>query len=106
MVAEGLVHEQDVRTPQPAPWPWLEAVHDPALVGRLRAGALSVREQRGLGLPWSPELVERGRRSSWGTVCAARDALAGGYGMNLGGGTHHASRGPPRAGAPARPRRR
>ena len=49
-----------------------------------------MREVRGLGLPWSPELVERGRRSSQGTVCAARDALTDGWGMNLGGGTHHA----------------
>ena len=49
-----------------------------------------MREERGLGLPWSPELVERGRRSSQGTVCAARDALWEGWGMNLGGGTHHA----------------
>ena len=49
-----------------------------------------MREQRGLGLPWSAELVERGRRSSQGTVEAARDALSRGWGMNLGGGTHHA----------------
>src|SRR5690606_11448817 len=42
------------------------------------------------GLPWSPQLVERGRRSSQGTVEAARDALRDGVGMNLGGGTHHA----------------
>jgi acetoin utilization deacetylase AcuC-like enzyme len=56
----------------------------------VRAGTLGVREQRGLGLPWSPELVERGRRSSQGTVEAARDALRDGHGMNLGGGTHHA----------------
>ncbi|MDQ3742410.1 MAG: histone deacetylase, partial [Actinomycetota bacterium] len=54
-------------------------------------GALSVREVRGLGLPWSPELVERGRRSVGGTLAAARDALEHGHGMNLGGGTHHAS---------------
>ena len=33
------------------------------------------REERALGLPWSPELVERGRRSTQGTVHAARDAL-------------------------------
>jgi acetoin utilization deacetylase AcuC-like enzyme len=36
-------------------------------------------------------LVERGRRSVQGTVWAARDALARGFGMNLGGGTHHAA---------------
>jgi acetoin utilization deacetylase AcuC-like enzyme len=59
---------------------------------RIRTGTMTVREQRGLGLPWSPELVERGRRSVGGTVMAARGALAEGLGMNLGGGTHHAGR--------------
>jgi acetoin utilization deacetylase AcuC-like enzyme len=59
-------------------------------VARVRSGELSVREQRGLGLPWSPELVERGRRAIAGSVLAARDALERGLAMNLGGGTHHA----------------
>jgi acetoin utilization deacetylase AcuC-like enzyme len=72
------------------PWEWIEAVQDPALVDRIRTGALSLREQRGLGLPWSPALVERARRTTAGTVAAARRALAHGVGMNLGGGTHHA----------------
>jgi acetoin utilization deacetylase AcuC-like enzyme len=53
---------------------------------------MSTREQRGLGLPWSDLLVERGRRSVGGTLAAARSALASGIGMNLGGGTHHAGR--------------
>src|SRR3954449_1368115 len=66
-------------------------VHDAAYLGRVRRGELTVREERALGLPWSPELVERGRRSTFGTVHAARDALASGLGMNLGGGTHHAA---------------
>jgi acetoin utilization deacetylase AcuC-like enzyme len=65
-------------------------VQEPALVERLRAGTLSVREQRGLGLPWSAALVERARRTTAGTVAAARRAVARGVGMNLGGGTHHA----------------
>jgi acetoin utilization deacetylase AcuC-like enzyme len=51
-----------------------------------------VREERGLGLPWSPELVERERRSVGGTVEAAREALRTGVAMALGGGTHHAGR--------------
>src|SRR5262249_2614366 len=53
-------------------------------------GTLSLRQQRGLGLPWSPALVERARRTTAGTVAAARRALERGVGMNLGGGTHHA----------------
>jgi acetoin utilization deacetylase AcuC-like enzyme len=86
--ADGL----EVRDAEPVPWEWLEAVHEPALVERIRTGALSMREQRGLGLPWSEALVERGRRSVGGTVAAARLALERGLGMNLGGGTHHAGR--------------
>src|SRR3954447_22974111 len=74
-----------------APWALLARVHDPAYLGRVRRGEQTVREERALGLPWSPELVERGRHSTFGTVHAARDALASGLGMNLGGGTHHAA---------------
>src|SRR3954453_18825004 len=81
----------EVRGSEAAPWALLARVHDPAYLGRVRRGELTVREERALGLPWSPELVERGRRSTFGTVHAARDALAGGLGMNLGGGTHHAA---------------
>ena len=85
--AEGLgpVYEAEA-----AGWADLGRVHDGAYLARVRAGRLDVRAQRALGLPWSAELVERGRRSTQGTVEAARDALAGGFGMNLGGGTHHA----------------
>src|SRR5262249_5705805 len=53
---------------------------------------MTLREQRGLGLPWSEVLVERGRRSVGGTLGAAEHAFAQGIGMNLGGGTHHAGR--------------
>jgi acetoin utilization deacetylase AcuC-like enzyme len=74
-----------------APWELLETVHERDYLDRVRRGELSVREERALGLPWSPELVERGRRSTFGTVHATRDALARGVGMNLGGGTHHAA---------------
>jgi acetoin utilization deacetylase AcuC-like enzyme len=82
----------DVREAAPVPWEWLALVHEDALLERIRLGTLSVREQRGLGLPWSEVLVERGRRSVGGTLCAARRALSSGIGMNLGGGTHHAGR--------------
>jgi acetoin utilization deacetylase AcuC-like enzyme len=81
------VHESE-----PVPWEWLAAVHDADLLQRIRTNTMSVREQRGLGLPWSDVLVERGRRSVGGTVSAARRALRHRVGMNLGGGTHHAGR--------------
>jgi acetoin utilization deacetylase AcuC-like enzyme len=92
VLADGTVAPEDVLAPSPVPWAWLERVHAPDLLERLRTGALSLREQRGLGLPWSPQLVERARHATGGTVAAAREALARGLGMNLGGGTHHAGR--------------
>jgi len=88
--AEGIAGADEIHECEPVPWDWIEAVQQRALVERLRAGTLSVREQRGLGLPWSAALVERARRTTAGTVAAARRALARGVGMNLGGGTHHA----------------
>ncbi len=92
VVADGLCTEDEVLRSEPVGWNELARVQDPDLLGRIRDGALTVREERGLGLPWSPELVERGRRSSQGTVLAAREALRVGVAMNLGGGTHHAGR--------------
>jgi acetoin utilization deacetylase AcuC-like enzyme len=86
--AEGVViHESE-----PVPWEWLAAVHEDGLLTRIREGTMTLREQRGLGLPWSEVLVERGRRSVGGTLGAANRALEAGIGMNLGGGTHHAGR--------------
>jgi acetoin utilization deacetylase AcuC-like enzyme len=88
MEAEG--HE--VLEAEPIPWELIERVQDPVLVQRIRDGELSVREQRGLGLPWSPELVERARRTTAGTLAAARHAKEHAVAINLGGGTHHAGR--------------
>src|SRR5262249_55947270 len=44
------------------------------------------------GFPWSPQMVERSRRSSGATLAAARAALDDGIAVNLAGGTHHAFR--------------
>jgi len=64
--------------------------HDPLYLDRVTHGRLSDREQKSVGLPWSPELVERGRRSVGATIAASHAALEDGAGINLGGGTHHA----------------
>ena len=57
---------------------------------RIEKGSLARREELALGLPWSPELVERAKRSVGATLLAADAALADGVGANVGGGTHHA----------------
>src|SRR5262245_46836535 len=66
--------------------------HDPGYLERVASGALASEEQRRIGFPWSPQMVERSRRSSGATLAAARAALAEGVGVNLAGGTHHAFR--------------
>jgi acetoin utilization deacetylase AcuC-like enzyme len=92
VVADGIARPDEIREADPVSWELLRTVHDAGLLERIRDGELTVREVRGVGLPWSAELVERGRRSVGGTIGAARRAVADGLGMNLGGGTHHAGR--------------
>jgi len=66
--------------------------HCPAYLRRVVEGALSEAEQRAIGFPWTPQMVERSRRTSGATIAAARAALAEGLAASLAGGTHHAFR--------------
>jgi acetoin utilization deacetylase AcuC-like enzyme len=86
----GLVHCQDLICPPAATDEEVLRVHAPDYLRRLEAGALTEKEIRRIGLPWSPELVERAKRSSGATMAACRAALEEGIALNLGGGTHHA----------------
>jgi acetoin utilization deacetylase AcuC-like enzyme len=71
----------------------LALAHDLDYVDRVQAGALTAKEQREIGFPWSPAMVERSLRSTGATIAACRAALADGLAVNLAGGTHHAFRG-------------
>jgi acetoin utilization deacetylase AcuC-like enzyme len=75
---------------EPARDDQLLLVHHPEYVDRVIHGALSEKELRRIGFPWSPELVVRSRYSVGGTICTCRLALQDGYAANLAGGTHHA----------------
>jgi acetoin utilization deacetylase AcuC-like enzyme len=68
----------------------LELAHTAAYVDAVLDGTLSPREQREIGFPWSPAMVERSRRSVGATLSASRAALRDGIAINLAGGTHHA----------------
>jgi acetoin utilization deacetylase AcuC-like enzyme len=90
--AEGLSGKDGL---QPAPAASDEEIlraHDRGYLQRVARGELAAEEQRRIGFPWSPQMVERSRRSSGATLAAARAALAEGVGVNLAGGTHHAFR--------------
>jgi acetoin utilization deacetylase AcuC-like enzyme len=90
LLAEGTLAPHEIIEPQPAPIADVLLVHTEDYVTRLRAGALTPRELRRLGLPWSKALVRRSFLATGGTTSAARAALAEGIASNLAGGTHHA----------------
>lgn len=78
--------------PPPAELDDLLRVHCPEYVARMLAGRAEEREMRRIGFPWSPQMVERSRRSAGGTIQALTRAIAtGGVAANLAGGTHHAA---------------
>lgn len=66
--------------------------HDRSYLEAVKSGSLDSRHVRALGFPWSPELVERSRRSVGATMAACACALEQGAAANLAGGTHHAFR--------------
>ena len=90
LLLEGTLQTTDIIEPQPAAIEDVLLVHTEDYVMRLRAGALTPREIRRLGLPWSKALVRRSFLAAGGTLSAARWALNERVGSNLAGGTHHA----------------
>ena len=89
LLAHGIVHPDDLHEAPAAAWEDLLLVHDRAYVNAVAEGTLPRDTQRRIGFPWSPEMVERSRRSVGATIAAARTALDEGVSANLAGGTHH-----------------
>jgi acetoin utilization deacetylase AcuC-like enzyme len=92
VVESGLFRPEDLCVPHAATGEEILRAHDAGYLHRVCTGTLSEAEQRRIGFPWSPGMVERSRRSSGATIEACRTALAEGVGVNLAGGTHHAFR--------------
>lgn len=92
---EAVIPPAHLLQPAAATWTELALVHDRSYLERVRSGALSPAEEREIGFPWTPGMVERSRRSVGATIEAARTALdeanevGWGIAANLAGGTHH-----------------
>jgi acetoin utilization deacetylase AcuC-like enzyme len=95
-LAEGVLRPEELAEPPAAAWEELALVHEAEYLERVREGTLEPLAQRRIGFPWSPEMVERSRRSVGASIAAGHVALdeaaARGWGIaaNLAGGTHHA----------------
>jgi len=99
LLADRILADDDLSIPEPVSWNDLHLVHGPEYIDAVRTGTLPDAAQRRIGLPWSPMMVERSRRSVGATLSAAREALrltridgVPGVSANLAGGTHHAYR--------------
>ena len=87
---DGSVAPDELLEPEAASRADLALVHDAAYIEAVFSGSLPAAAQRRIGFPWSPEMVERSRRSVGATITAAKAALEDGLAANLAGGTHHA----------------
>lgn len=90
ILAESIVAPEDFHEAPLASLDDLRLVHDPGNVDAVANGTVRPEIQRRIGFPWSPQMVERSRRSVGATIAAARAALDDGVAANLAGGTHHA----------------
>ncbi len=90
VIQSGLFDTHHLQPVEPATFEQISLVHDQDYIQRVFDGQLSEKELRRIGFPWSPELVDRSRRSVSATIHACQAALQDGLAVNLGGGTHHA----------------
>jgi acetoin utilization deacetylase AcuC-like enzyme len=90
LLREGTLEQHEIVEPEPARIEDLHLVHTEDYISRLVNGALTAKEIRKLGLPWSKSLVRRSFHAISGTIEAAKIALQNGIASNLAGGTHHA----------------
>lgn len=90
LVDSGFFDNNDFQIPPAATDLQIIRAHVNDYLERVTRGNLSAAEIRQIGFPWSPQMVERSRRSSGATIEAARTSLTTGCAVNLAGGTHHA----------------
>ncbi|MGD8865775.1 MAG: histone deacetylase, partial [Anaerolineales bacterium] len=90
LLDENIVHPDDLLVPPGATDIQLLRAHTKRYLHKVASGTLTEKEIRRIGFPWSPELVERSRRSVGGSLAACQSALKEDMGVNLAGGTHHA----------------
>jgi len=90
ILADGIVSPDDLHEAPLATIADLRLVHTPEYVDAVATGTVPRAIQRRIGFPWSPQMVERSRRSVGATIAASHAALDEGVAANLAGGTHHA----------------
>ncbi|MFM6954826.1 MAG: histone deacetylase [Sphingobacteriaceae bacterium] len=90
LLHEGAMESRHFVSPEVLADEWVLTTHDADYYFRLKNGQLSYQEERRIGFPYSPALVERELRIAKGTIDGCLFALSHGIAFNVAGGTHHA----------------
>ena len=90
LLSDRVVDSQQFHLPQRPTQEAIELVHTTDFVEAYLQGTLDPKAQRRIGLPWSPQLVNRTCTAVGGTILATKLALNYGLTCNTAGGTHHA----------------
>jgi acetoin utilization deacetylase AcuC-like enzyme len=90
LLDEGFAQPMDFIQPRPVSDEDILRVHEAGWVQRLKTGTLAPQEILRLEIPYSKRMVEAFWLATGGTILAARRALDGRIGFNIGGGFHHA----------------
>jgi acetoin utilization deacetylase AcuC-like enzyme len=92
LLEHGIIDQSQLVAPALATREDVLLAHTQRYVDGVLTGTLDRLEQRRIGFPWSPGLVDRSLATVGGCIASARAALEDGVSGNLAGGTHHALR--------------
>jgi len=90
LLYEGTISHENLFVPNKCDKSDILRTHDLEYYEKLINQQLSPSEQRKIGFPQSPELIERELIITQGTIDCALFALEHGCALNIAGGTHHA----------------
>ncbi len=95
LIPQQLLHEGSIKNgnlfaPEKCDLTTILLTHDALYVNKLLQQQLSASEQRKIGFPQSPELIERELMITQGTIDCCLFAMQDGVALNVAGGTHHA----------------
>ncbi len=90
LITEGIFAAEELVPASRASRAEILLAHTPDYYDSFVSGEVEPGIMREIGIPWSPELVQRTLYSVGGSIAAAKQSLVDGFSGNLAGGTHHA----------------
>src|SRR5258708_12950161 len=83
LLASEIAEPSDFVVPRPASDQDILLVHTPQYVEKLKTGTLSAREELGMEVPYSPELVSAFWLAAGGSILAAEHAFQDGVAIHI-----------------------